>query len=335
MRLLILGGTRFVGRHLTEAALAAGHQVTLFNRGRTSPDLFPEAEHLRGDRGTDLAVLAGRRWNVAIDVNGYLPRQVRASAELLAGAVERYVFVSTISVYADFKVPGVSEDAPVQEPEPGDAEAAEIPKGGYGRLKVLCERNVQAAFPERALILRPCILAGPWDPTGRFAYWVERAARGGEVLAPGRPDRPVELIDARDFASWVVRMADRRATGLYNAAGPEQTLTMREMLEACRAATGAATNTGTNPDAAFTWVSDRFLQERDVELPFWYPEETDGYDLVDNRRAVAQGLTFQPLSRTVRDVHAWVAEDPEGRRPNALPPEREAELLRELRPRLV
>jgi 2'-hydroxyisoflavone reductase len=331
MRVLILGGTRFVGRHLAEAALAAGHQVTLFNRGRTNPDLFPEAEHLRGDRGGDLTALAGRRWHVAIDVNGYLPRQVWASAELLAGAVERYVFVSTISVYADFKVPGVSEDAPLQEPEPGDAEAGEVPEGGYGRLKVLCERAVQTAFPERALILRPCILVGPWDPTGRFAYWVERASRGGEVLAPGRPDRPVELIDARDFAAWAVKMADRRATGVYNAAGPDQTLTMREMLETCRAATGTANRS----DAAFTWVGDRFLQERGVELPFWSPEEPDGYDLVDNRRAVARGLTFQPLSRTVRDVDAWIAEDPEGRRPRALPPDREAGLLRELKPRLV
>jgi 2'-hydroxyisoflavone reductase len=169
---------------------------------------------------------------------------------------------------------------------------------------------------------------GPWDHTGRFTYWVERASRGGEALAPGRPDRPVELIDARDLAAWVVRMADRRAVGIFNAAGPEETLTMREMLEACRAATGGG--------ASFTWVSDRFLQEHEVALPFWYPEETDGYDLVDNRRAVAEGLTFRPLTRTIRDVHAWVAENPEAREPeDFLPPEREAALLRQLKLRLV
>jgi 2'-hydroxyisoflavone reductase len=331
MRVLILGGTRFVGRHLTEAALAAGHQVTLFHRGRTNPDLFPEAEHLHGDRGKDLAALAGRRWNVAIDVNGYLPRDVRAAAELLAGAVERYVFISTVSVYADFKTPGIREYAAVEEPAPGDAEAREVPPGGYGRLKVLCERFVEAAFPERALIVRPCIVVGPWDHTGRFAYWVERASRDGEALAPGRPDRPVELIDARDLAAWVVKMADRHAVGTFNAAGPEETLTMREMLEACRAATG-----GSGGGAAFTWVDDRFLEENEVALPFWYPEETDGYDLVDNRRAVAQGLTFRPLTRTIRDVHAWVAEDRQAREPDEfLPPEREAGLLRKLKLRLV
>jgi 2'-hydroxyisoflavone reductase len=328
MRVLILGGTRFVGRHLTEAALAAGHQVTLFHRGRTNPDLFPEAEHLHGDRGKDLAALVGRRWNVAIDVNGYLPRDVRAAAELLAGAVERYVFISTISVYADFKMPGVREDAAVEEPTSGDAEAGEVVPGGYGRLKVLCERIVEEVFPQRALIVRPCVVVGPWDHTGRFTYWVERASRSGEALAPGRPDRPVELIDARDLAAWVVKMADRRVVGTFNAAGPEETLTMREMLEACRASTAGS--------AAFTWVSDSFLQEHEVTLPFWYPEETAGYDLVDNRRAVAQGLTFRPLTRTVRDVHAWVAENPEARAPDDfLPSEREAELLRQLKLRLV
>ena len=322
MRLLILGGTRFVGRHITEAALAAGYQVTLFNRGNTNPGLFPEAEHLRGDRGGDLAPLRGRRWDAVLDVNGYLPKHIRASTRLLADAVERYVFVSTISVYASFKTPGLREDAPLEEPEPGDDEAEEIPPGGYGRLKVRCEELVDEVFADRSLIVRPCIIVGPWDHTGRFAWWVERAARGGEVLAPGRPDRPVELIDARDLAAWVVRMTGRRATGTFNATGPLDVLTMREMLEACRDATGG--------DATFTWMPDSFLDERGIKLPFWYPEEKEGYNLTDHSRAVSQGLTFRPVEETARDVHARIAEHP-GRQPGKLSPEREAELLREWR----
>jgi 2'-hydroxyisoflavone reductase len=323
MRVLILGGTSFVGRHLTEAALAAGHRVTLFNRGRTNPGLFPEAEHLQGDRGRDLSALQGRRWNVAIDVNGYLPKQVRASARLLADAVESYAFISTISVYADFKTPGLREDAPLEAPLPGDETVDQVPAHGYGRLKALCERAVEEAVPGRSLVVRPCIVVGPWDPTGRFAYWVERSFRGGEALAPGRPDRPVEMIDARDLAAWVVKMADDREAGIYNATGPESTLTMAEMLEACRDETGGSTR--------FTWVPDGFLEQRGIRLPFWLPEEKFGYDLADNSRAVSKGLTFRPLARTIRDVHDGLSENPVARDSVDFPPEREAELLREWR----
>jgi 2'-hydroxyisoflavone reductase len=319
VNILILGGTRFVGRHLTETALAAGHQVTLFNRGRTNPDLFPEAEHIHGDRYRDLSRLDGRRWDAVIDVSGYLPRDVRASAERLAGAVDRYVYVSTISVYADWKSPGMNEDAPLEEPEPGDETLDEVPSRGYGRLKALCERFVQEAVPDRSLIVRPCIIVGPWDPTGRFAYWVERTARGGEVLAPGRPDRPVELIDARDLATWVVSMTERRETGVYNATGPRDVLTMEGMLHACRDTLGS--------DARFTWIPDDFLDARDVRLPFWLPEEKFGFNLVDHSRAVAKGLTYRPLADTILDVHAWVSEDPQGRDNYDFPPERETDLL--------
>lgn len=330
MRLLILGGTRFVGRHLTATALAAGHQVTLFHRGQTNPDWFPEAEHLRGDRGSDLSPLQGRRWDAALDVNGYLPKQVQASALLLADAVERYVFISTMSVYADFSVPTLREDSPLKQPQPGDESADEIPTRGYGRLKALCEKFVEEALPDRTLIVRPCIIVGPWDHTGRFEYWVERAARGGEVLAPGPPERPVQLIDARDLAAFVIRMVERQATGIYNATGPKDVLPMREMLETCRETTGG--------DARFTWITDDFLAERGVRLPFWQRGDSG---LVDNTRAVSQGLTFRPLAETVRDVHAWVTEHPSGqdsyrdpyRQPYDFTPEREAELLREWRER--
>lgn len=323
MRLLILGGTQFVGRHLTEAALAGGHEVSLFHRGRTNPGLFPEAEHLQGDRGGDLAPLKGRSWDAVIDVSGYIPKHVRASTRLLADAVERYVFVSTISVYESLKTLGIDESAPLEGPQPGDEEADEIPPDGYGRLKVLCERHVEEAFPGRSLTVRPCVIVGPWDHTGRFAYWVKRGGRDGEILAPGRPGRPVELIDARDLAEWLVRMTERQATGLFNATGPAGILTMRELLETCREATGGG--------ASFVWVDDRFLEERELSFPFWWPEESVGYGYVDHSRAMAEGLTYRPLAQTVRDVQAWVAEDPEGRSRDRLTPEQEAELLREWR----
>lgn len=319
LNLLILGGTRFVGRHLTEAALAAGHQVTLFNRGWTNPDLFPEAEHVHGDRYDDLSRLDGRRWDAVIDVSGYLPRDVRASAERLAGSVERYVYVSTISVYESFKTPGIPEDAPLEEPNLGDEDLDEVPPRGYGRLKALCERFLHEIVPGRSLIVRPCVIVGPWDPTGRFAYWVERTARGGEILAPGRPSRPVELIDARDLAAWVIGMTESRETGIHNATGPKDVLTMEGMLHACRDTLGS--------NARFTWISDDFLDDRGVRLPFWIHEEKHGYNLTDHSRAVAKGLTYRPLEDTIRDVHTWVSEDPQGRASYDFPPERESDLL--------
>jgi 2'-hydroxyisoflavone reductase len=317
MDVLILGGTRFVGLHITAAALARGHRVTLFNRGQTNPGLFPEAEKLRGDRESDLSALEGRRWDAVIDVNAYLPRHVRATAELLRDAVERYVFISTISTYADLSVPGTTEESPLKEPRPGDEDLDEMTPGSYGRLKVLCERTVDAALPGRVLHVRPCIVAGPEDHTGRFTYWVVRVARGGEVLAPGRPERPIQIIDARDLASWVVDRTERRETGVYNAVGP--ILTMREMLETCREVSGSG--------ARFTWVSDEFLEEHGLRLPLWQPEK-EGVDAVRNDKAVARGLAFRPLSETVRDTLAWASEDPGERAPARLRPEREAGLLR-------
>lgn len=318
--LLILGGTRFVGRHITAAALANGHRVTLFNRGRTAPDLFPEAEKLQGDRGGDLSVLAGRRWDAVIDVNGYLPRHVEATAKRLRDTVDRYVFISTISVYKDLSVPGTTEESPLEEPEPGDEDAEEMTPGSYGRLKVFCERIVDAAMPGRVLRVRPCIVAGPYDHTGRFTYWVDRVARGGEVLAPGRPERPVQCIDARDLAAWVVRMTERRETGVFNATGPRGVFSTRDLLETCRALSGS--------NATFTWVSDTFLQEHGIHLPLWWPEGPRGLEVVDNTKALDRGLTLRLPTDTVRDLLHWDAP-PEERASDKLPPEREAELLRE------
>ena len=220
MRLLLLGGTRFVGRHLAETALERGHQVSLFHRGKTNPDLFPQAEHLLGDREGDLSILDGRRWDAVLDVNGYVPRIVRVSAERLAGAADRYVFISTISVYADVAVRGRHEGSPVKQPPPGEEGSEEFTGKAYGWLKARCERAVEEVWPGRTLIVRPCLLVGPHDFTGRFPYWPWRVARGAEVLAPDRPDLPIQALDARDLADWVLRSVESGHTGLFNASGP-------------------------------------------------------------------------------------------------------------------
>jgi 2'-hydroxyisoflavone reductase len=335
MRLLLLGGTRFVGRHLAETALARGHQVTLFHRGKTNPGLFPQAEHLLGDRDGDLSALDGRRWDVVLDVNGYLPRIVRASAERLAGSADRYVFISTISVYADNTVRGRHEGSPVKQPAPGDEGNEEITGKAYGWLKARCERVVEEVWAGRNLIVRPCLIVGSHDFTGRFPYWPWRVARGGEMLAPDRPDLPIQVIDARDLAEWILRSVEEGRTGLFNASGPRafpDVLTLGELLETCREVTGS--------DARFTWVSEEFLLERVEpyrELPLWVSgPEHEGFHRLDNRKAVAAGLTFRPLADTVRATLDWLADlggdipPPPGEdRPAHLTLEREAELLRE------
>jgi 2'-hydroxyisoflavone reductase len=324
LRILVLGGTRFLGRHLVASALGRGHEVTLFHRGVTHPGLFsdsPRAEELFGDRNGDLSPLAGRRWDVAIDTSGYEPGPVRASAELLAGTVELYLFISTISVYSRLEEPGTTEESPVHDPPPDN----------YGGNKVLCERAVEEALPGRNLRLRPGLLVGPWDPSGRFGFWVDRVARGGDVLAPGRPGRPLQVLDARDLAHWAIRLAEARAMGVYNVVGPADPtlggpLTLGDLLETGRDLSGS--------DAAFTWVDDRFLEDRDMKLPLWVPEESQaGFDRVDNRRAMAAGLRTRPLRETVRDTLEWLREHPEAARRDRLPEERERELLREWRGR--
>ena len=320
MDLLILGGTRFLGLHLARAALERGHRVTLFNRGKSGPGLFPDAEELRGGRGGDLSALRGRRWDAAVDTSGYLPRDVRASAGLLAESVEHYTFVSSISVYGDFGRRGIDEDAPVLAPP--DPEPAELDIELYGELKVGCERAVEAAMPGRTLVVRPGMIVGPKDYTNRFPYWCRRIAEGGEVLAPGDPDRPVQLIDVRDLAGWMLRLAGARDTGAYNATGPDYELTMRGMLEGIRDATGS--------DARFTWPSEKFLLDAGVEpwteLPFWIPEDMAGILAVNVDRAVGAGLTFGPLAETVRGTLDGGSPDVEIEA--GLPRGRERELLR-------
>ncbi|HEX8222722.1 MAG TPA: SDR family oxidoreductase [Allosphingosinicella sp.] len=334
MKILILGGTLFLGRALTAAALESGHEVTLFNRGRHSREPVAGVETLIGDRDGQLDALRGRSWDSVVDTSGYLPRLVRDSARLLAGSVERYVFISSISVYADFSRP-TDEGAPLATMP--DESVEEVTGSSYGPLKVLCERAVEDALPGRALVVRPGLIVGPNDPTVRFSYWTARAARGGEVLAPGEPETPVQLIDVRDLAGWTVRMIEAGETGVFNASGPDFVLTMGDLLETCRAESGG--------EARFTWVDEAFLTERCVqpwsELPLWLPESSATHRYFHRAaigRALAAGLTFRPLAETVRDTLAWQRSS-EGRPlpeksgvplpDTTLRAEREAELLAE------
>jgi 2'-hydroxyisoflavone reductase len=325
-KILILGGTGFLGPALVELARPRGHTVTLFNRGKTQPHLFPDVEKLQGDRDGDLKALEGRKWDAVIDTSGYVPRIVRASAELLAPNVEQYLFVSTISVYKDMSQSGIDETAPVATVE--DEKTEDVSKY-YGALKALSEKAAEAAMPGRAIIVRPGLIVGPGDPTDRFTYWPVRVARGGEVLAPGDGQDPVQFIDVKDLAAFMLGLVENKVTGVFNATGPVQTLHMRELLDGCKRANGG--------DAAFTWASAEFLEEQKVapwmQMPVWIPrsdKEAGGVGRVSNARALARGLTFRPLEDTARDTLAWFKTQPPERQEKlraGISAERERELL--------
>jgi 2'-hydroxyisoflavone reductase len=338
VKVLILGGTKFLGRHLVDAARERRHEITLFNRGQTNPNLFPELETLIGDRDGNLAALKGRRWDAVIDTSGRIPRVVKASATLLADAAEHYTFLSSVSVYADRSVHGIYENAPAAQLPDKNSEDVDA---HYPALKATCEQEVNEAMKGRALNVRGGLLVGPYDDTGRFAYWPRRIAQGGEVLAPGKPDRPVQFIHARDLADWIVKMVENRRTGTYNATGPEHALTMGQFLETCRAVTGA--------DARFVWTDESFLLDHEViafsELPLWLRTVSEGMLAVNTEKALAAGLTFRSLAATIKETVAWDAErsadtDEYSQRlyknigqKAGLTPEREAMLLAEWRER--
>lgn len=300
---------------MIEAALSRGHEPTLFNRGSTNPGLFPELERIEGDRDGGLDGLRGREWDAVVDTSGYLPRLVGASAELLAGSVEHYVFVSSISVYASF-AEVVDEDAPLAElTEPGSDDVGR----DYGALKALCEQDVERSFPGRSTAVRAGLIVGPHDPTGRFTYWPHRLARGGDVLVPGPAWRPLQLVDVRDLAEWIVSAAEARLAGAFNATGPT---TMGALVDAGRRVAGASVRA--------VEVSDEFLAGQGVgewlELPLWVDTrapEWRHFLEVDVSRAVASGLAFRPLDETVAATLAE-AGPVEG---VGLAPERERELL--------
>lgn len=325
--LLVLGGTGFLGPALVEAALARGHAVTLFNRGRTRPDLFPEVEKLRGDRDGKLDALRGRRWDAVLDTSGYVPRVVRMSAELLAPAVGRYLFVSSISVYREDLPAGADEAAPTAPL--GDPSSEDV-KAHYGALKAACERAAEAALPGRVAVVRPGLIVGPGDPTDRFTYWPVRLDRGGEVLAPGDGSDPVQVVDVRDLAAWMLLLAERGDTGAFNAVGPERRLPFRGMLEEVGRAVGSR--------ARLVWAPARFLEAHGVsawsDLPAWVPAAESGLASVSNARAVAKGLRFRPVGETARDTLAWWKASPAGAAGKlraGLAPERERAVLEALR----
>src|SRR5688572_1665834 len=269
MKILIIGGTRFLGRHLVSSARARGHEVTLFNRGQSNPDLFPNVEKIIGDREKDLAQLAGQTWDAVIDTCGYFPRIVRMSAEALKDSVENYVFISSISVYADFSKAGVNESDQVGKIE--DETIEQITETSYGPLKALCEQAVQEAFGVSSLIVRPGLIVGPHDPTDRFTYWPVRVARGGQVLAPDRPEAPTQVIDARDLSDFIVELIQDNVSGVFNATGPAHELTMGGMLDTCKQMSRS--------DANLKWASLEFLKQNNVQpwsdMPAWVPDSGD------------------------------------------------------------
>ncbi|MBK8027300.1 MAG: NAD-dependent epimerase/dehydratase family protein [Chloroflexi bacterium] len=309
MKILVLGGTVLVGRHIVEAALAAGHEVTLFNRGQTHADLFPGVERLRGNRDPQidegLSALQGRRWDAVIDVNGYVPRVVKASAELLADQVDRYVYVSTLSVYDSPLPENSDEHAPLVTM---DDPTSEDVRAHYGALKALCEQAAETAMPGRTLSLRLGLVSGAHDPTDRVTYWVWRTAQGGEMLVPASPESPFQTIDARDIADFTLVALKEGTIGVLNIAGPS--VTWQEWLAAC--------DTVTRGNPTLTWVDDpAFLAaEHPAEprpygaLPMYIPPEAGAWWTVSSFAAQAAGLIHRPIEDTARAVADWLAERP-------------------------
>ena len=331
LRILILGGTGFTGPYQVRYALSRGHKVTTFNRGKTHPGELPnEVEQLVGDRNGKLDALKDRQWDVAIDNPTTLPAWVRDAAQVLKGNVERYVFVSTISVYADTSK-GVDETAPLAKYDGSDPfkETLEAMKASgyktYGPLKALSEQEAEKWFPGKTLIVRPGLIVGPRDETDRFTYWPVRIDRGGEVLAPGAPTDPVQFIDARDLAEWTIREVENRETGIYNATGPAKPLGIGGMLDGIKGAL--------NSNAKFTWAPADFLKQQKVDawsdMPVWTGDES-GMARTSISRALAKGLTFRSLADTASEALAWFKSQPQGRQSHlkaVLTPEHEAEVL--------
>lgn len=332
MNILIIGGTIFLGRHIVDVAIRRGHTPTIFHRGKHNPHLFPDVEKLYGDRRSNVTALRGRVWDAVIDTCGYIQQDIRTVGATLKDATEHYTYVSSISVYNDMSPRSIAEDASVGVLENPDTE--EITGETYGPLKALCERTAEEYFPGKTCVVRPGLIVGPDDFTNRFAYWPRRVARGGDMLAPGNPDQPVQFIDVRDLAEWIVLMTEQRTTGIFNATGPEHQLTMEQFLETCR--------TALNPQTRPVWMDDTFLLERGVapftELPLWVPADSAGIHMVDCSRAIDAGLRFRPAEEIIRDTWAWDQANAEvaARSPHQpLTAEREAELLREWEQRTV
>lgn len=324
MNILLIGGTVFLGRFIAAEALRRGHTLTLFHRGKHNPQLFPEAEKLHGDRRGDVSALRGRSWDAVIDTCGYMRRDIRTVGKVLGNATEHYTFISSVSVYADLSPRSIAEDAEVGTVDDPDIE--EVTGETYGPLKAVCERAAEEYFPQRTCVVRPGLIVGPYDPTNRFSYWLQRTARGGDILAPGNPAEPVQYIDVRDLAAWIVLMAECKHTGIFNATGPRNRLSMEQFLHACISTL--------QPKARLVWVDEEFLLDNNIapftELPIWVPESAGGIHRIDCSNAIRAGLHCRPAEETIRDTFAWEQEHPElleHRQYAPLSTAREAEVL--------
>ena len=310
MRLLILGGTLFLGRALFTAAQSRGHDVTLFNRGKTNPDLFPDVHRIVGDRRTDQSALTSGTWDAAIDTSGHIPRTVGESARLLSDRVGHYTFVSTLSVYSDNSIVNMDEHGPLCTMEESNTE--EMTMENYGAMKVLCERAAENAMPGRVCVVRPGLIVGPHVCSDRGVYWPVRIAKGGDVLAPGRPERPIQFIDVRDLAEWMITVAEQRVTGIFNANGFDRVVTMGEYLNACNAVGGNK--------ASLKWTDEKVIAEHGIspwiDLPLWLPEDdpdSKGFFTIRSDKAIAAGLKFRSIEDTVWATLVWNAERPADR----------------------
>jgi 2'-hydroxyisoflavone reductase len=322
--ILFIGGTSFVGRHTAEAAIARGHAPTFFHRGKTGAHLFPDHEHVLGDRNHDLALLGGRSWDAAIDVCAYLPRQVAQAADVLAGAVGRYCYVSTVSVYKSPDSPGFDEESPLYTAaDLPDPTTEAVDASTYGPLKALGEVAARRGFGEQALLIRPTYVIGPHDATDRFTYWVRRASGGGEMLAAGPPNAPIQVIDVRDLGEFIVHLLETQAEGPFNAVGPATPLTWEAMLTTCAEATSS--------EATVTWADAEFLRAQgvtvEVEFPLWLGREASTLMQCDGTRGTAARLHRRPLQESIRDILAWDRARGTPELARALGNQRESELL--------
>jgi 2'-hydroxyisoflavone reductase len=331
LRILILGGTRFIGVHMTEFALRRGHTVTLFNRGETEPQLFSEVEKLKGNRDAQLSALQGRSWDAVIDNSGFVPRHVRLSAQLLAPKVRQYLFVSTGSVYASFATPP-DEDSPLGKLADDSTEKIDVKT--YGPLKALCEQAAEAAMPGRVLVLRPGYIVGPHDNTDRFTYWPARAARGAEMIAPGGAQDPIQFVDVRDLAQLCLDLIEQNVSGTFNVVSQPGQFTIGDLLAASVSCANSLAKPATPPKPV--WVSAEFMKQHGVALgtamPIWSDPSGDnaGFPRISAARALSAGLKIRPINETVRDTLAWHLERPESERAAlkaGIDPAQEAQLL--------
>jgi 2'-hydroxyisoflavone reductase len=309
LRVLILGGTGFIGPHTIEALRRSGHRITLFNNDKESAGKFPDLESLFGDRDGKIEALGGREWDVVIDNSGYVPRLVKLTADALKDRVGHYIYISSISAYADLSKPGIDEDHPLATLK--DPSVEKVTNETYGGLKAACENVVRAAYGSRYTVIRPSYIVGPGDPTDRFTYWPVRVSQGGEMLAPGKSGDPVQFIDVRDLAGFIAACAEHRYAGNFNLCIPPRSVSMGQLLDSSRKISKAGTK--------FVWVDEKFIEAQNFqgnEIPIWSPTQGEdaGAALITSARAVAKGLKFRPLDVTVSDTLAWHATRPPERR---------------------